>query len=209
MDETKTNNIKSKNKGNLKLKSYLLDINNPKIANQKSRNRKWININNININEFQNNNYTYVTIIKKPDTQKINTKLNKKNILNKNRNHILNDLNYQNSLTQNSSLISYKPGFYKPIFTLEFITNSNIKKFNERLIKQNETNNIIKKPLNIQPENIKTKLNININKKTNLMNQRNQKNQPNINGKIQSYSHFYKGVSQTFKNILNKIKISN
>ena len=210
MDETKTNNIKSKNKGNLKLKSYLLDINNPKIANQKSRNQKWININNININEFPNNNYTYVTIIKKPDTQKINTKLNKINILNKNRNHILNDLNYQNSLTQNSSLISYKPGFYKPIFTLEFITNSNIKKFNERLIKQNETNNIIKKPLNIQPENIKTKLNININKKTNLINQRNQKNQPNINGKIQSYnSQFYKGVSQTFNNSLNKIKISN
>ena len=64
--------------------------------------------------------------------------------------------------------------------------------------------------MNIQPENIKTKLNININKKTNLINQRNQKNQPNINGKIQSYnSQFYKGVSQTFNNSPKKIKISN
>ena len=63
MDETKTNNIKSKNKGNLKLKSYLLDINNPKIANQKSRNQYWVNISNININEFPNNNYTFVKLL--------------------------------------------------------------------------------------------------------------------------------------------------
>ena len=179
--DKKPDNINTKNKRNLKLKSYILGINNQKNVNGNSRNQKFININNININKFINNNYTYVTIIKNPDTQKIN-------ISNKNTKYILTDSDYQNSINQNLSTVNYKPNLYKSIFTSEPIFNSNIKIVTKKLIKRKSTSNI------------------NMNKEKNLINQRNLKNQSYTKGKIKSYKPlFNQGVPQTFNNSPKKI----
>ena len=197
--DKKPDNINTKNKRNLKLKSYILGINNQKNVNGNSRNQKFININNININKFLNNNYTYVTIIKNPDTQKIN-------ISNKNTKYILTDSDYQNSINQNLSTVNYKPNLYKSIFTSEPIFNSNIKIVTKKLIKRKSTSNINK--LNFPQEKIKKKLNVNMNKEKNLINQRNLKNQSYTKGKIKSYKPlFNKGDPQTFNNSPKKINI--
>ena len=197
--DKKPDNINTKNKRNLKLKSYILGIKNQKNVNGNSRNQKFININNININKFPNNNYTYVTIIKNPDTQKIN-------ISNKNTKYILTDSDYQNSINQNLSSVNYKPNLYKSIFTSEPIFNSNFKIVTEKLIKRKSTSNINK--LNFPQEKIKKKLNVNMNKEKNFINQRNLKNQSYTKGKIKSYKPlFNKGDPQTFNNSPKKINI--
>ena len=201
INKKKPNNIKVNQKANVKFKNYLLGIQSQKNGIERSRNQKWVNINNININKFPNNNYTYVTIIKNPDMQKLN-------ISQKNTKYIITESDYQNNITQNSSALNYKPYFYKSVFTSGPYINSNIKNITEKVIKQNQTyKNNNKKCLKIQTEKIITKLNANTNKKNNFVNQRNSKNLSYTNTKPKTYTpKFSKGGPQTFNNSPKKIK---
>ena len=116
------NNNSISGQDNLNLKKYILNIRNLKNENEIIRNENKMSNNSINTNKFQNNNYTYTTFIKNLDVQKID-------IFHRNKTYLLTDSSNQNSIIQKTFDISYKPSYYKSIFTKE-LKNPNIINFN-------------------------------------------------------------------------------
>ena len=183
------------NKNDLKLNKYIFDKENPKNINVFNRNQKFININNINKNLIQSNNNTYITLIKNVDAKNLD-------IFNRNKTYFLTDFSQQNGKTQNTFDLSYRPRFYKSIFTGESLHNLNPKNDAGKLIKKNKIN--VKKKYSYKKIG---KFNTNLVLGRNLINPIDSINHFQNNSKFQYYkTHFYKGTSQTSNNRIEKTK---
>ena len=135
-----------------------------------------ININNININKLPDNNYTYVTIIKSPNSPKLNTisnneikKTNITEIKELQMKRLSTEVNDQNNIHQKPFNFYPKPKIYRSIFTSKSDLNKDLsdisKKYSQQISqkkKEKTKQKIIpksdKKNFAIKPRNLKAKL---------------------------------------------------
>ena len=135
-----------------------------------------ININNININKLPDNNYTYVTIFKTPNSPKLNTisnneikKTNITEIKELQMKRLSTEVNDQNNIHQKPFNFYPKPKIYRSIFTSKSDLNKDLsdisKKYSQQIsqkkkekVKQKIIPKTDKKNFAIKPRNLKAKL---------------------------------------------------
>ena len=206
IDNKKTNNINLKPK--LNLKNYDFEFEHSNMQYKKRNSRNCINIKNININKLPNNNYnyTYVTILKKLDTPKINI-LTDNNAINQDKikeikeykTKFLNkEQSYKNRFSPKPFDYYTRNSLYKSIFISQSDLNKKLPDFTKKLINERKKNSY-RTPLNVQANKLKGKFMHKSDKRKYVIQQQNFQNKSSLNSKIIFYNPFYhRGSFNTF-----------